>query len=123
MGSVRSTSAAKKGQHGLGHQGGVDGRDGVETGLLASLPVISGAVAMVEHARGGHRAAANFLHGYAWGLFGKAAFGAAFVLLAPHVGAATALALACACAGLMSLMRPGHVQVPLRLALARRGRG
>ena len=80
------------------------------TGLLASLPVISAAVAMVEHAHGGHRAAAGFLHGYAWGLFGKAAFGAVFVLLAPHLGAAVALALACGCAGLMSLIQPGTTE-------------
>lgn len=79
------------------------------TGLLASLPVISAAVAMVEHAHGGHRAASNFLHGYAWGLLGKAAFGAVFVLLAPHTGAPAALALACACAGLMSMVRPGSL--------------
>jgi hypothetical protein len=77
----------------------------VAIGLLASLPVISGAVAMVEHASGGHRAAAVFLRGYAWGLFGKAAFGAAFVLLTPHTGAPAALILACGCAGLMSLVR------------------
>jgi len=83
------------------------------TGLLSSLPVISAAVAMVEHAHGGHRAAANFLHGYAWGLFGKAAFGTVFVLLAPRIGAAAALVLACACAGLISLVRPA----PLLLAL------
>jgi len=74
------------------------------TGLLSSLPVISAAVAMVEHAGGGHPAAANFLRGYAWGLFGKAAFGAVFVLLAPRIGAPVALTLACGCAGLMSLM-------------------
>ena len=79
------------------------------TGLLSSLPVISAAVAMVEHAHGGHRAAAGFLRGYAWGLFGKAAFGAVFVLLAPQIGAASALALACGCAGLMSLMQPGSL--------------
>ena len=83
------------------------------TGLLSSLPVISAAVAMVEHAHGGHRAAGNFLHGYAWGLFGKAAFGCVFVLLAPHIGATAALALACACAGLMSLARPGQLRLEM----------
>jgi hypothetical protein len=82
---------------------------GFATGLLASLPVISAAVAMVEHAHGGHRAAASFLHGYAWGLLGKAVFGTAFVLLAPRAGAPAALALACACAGLMALVQPGHL--------------
>lgn len=74
------------------------------TGLLASLPVISAAIAMVEHAGGGHRAAASFLRGYVWGLFGKAAFGAVFVLVAPRIGAPMALALACGCAGLMSVL-------------------
>jgi hypothetical protein len=88
------------------------------TGLLASLPVISAAVAMVEHGHGGHRAAANFLHGYAWGLFGKAAFGAVFVLLVPLIGAAPALALACACAALMGLVKPGPM---LAVSYLRRG--
>jgi len=88
---------------------------GFATGLLASLPVISAAVAMVEHAHGGHRAAGNFLHGYAWGLVGKVAFGAAFVLLAPHTGAALALALACACAALVSLASPGSLRLPMTL--------
>jgi hypothetical protein len=93
------------------------------TGLLSSLPVISAAVAMVEHTHGGHHCAANFLNGYAWGLFGKAAFGAVFVLLAPHIGAPVALALACACAGLMSLVRPGQLplDMPARPRYPRRG--
>jgi len=93
------------------------------TGLLSSLPVISAAVVMVEHTQGGHRAAANFLHGYAWGLFGKAAFGTAFVLLAPRVGAPAALALACACAGLMSLVapRPLRLSAPARPGYPRHG--
>ena len=77
------------------------------TGVLSSLPVISAAVAMVEHAQGGHRAATSFLRGYTWGLFGKAAFGAVFVLLAPRAGAPIALALACGCAGLMAVVKIG----------------
>jgi uncharacterized membrane protein (GlpM family) len=93
------------------------------TGLLASLPVISAAVAMVEHAHGGHRAAANFLHGYAWGLLGKAGFGAVFVLLAPRTGAAAALLLACAFAGLMSLVQPGHLLIVMRSRLGPTWRG
>lgn len=88
------------------------------TGLLSSLPVISGAVAMVEHGQGGHLAAANFLRGYAWGLFGKAAFGAVFVLLAPRIGAPVALTLACGCAGLLSLVSAKRLPpaAPSRLA-------
>lgn len=72
------------------------------TGLLSSLPVISGAVAMVEHKACGPRAATHFLRGYVGGLLGKAAFGVAFALLAPRIGATVALLLACACACLLA---------------------
>lgn len=75
------------------------------TGLLSSLPLISGAVVMVEHATGGQRAAQHFLRGYVWGLFGKAAFGAVFALLALRIGATLAMALACGCALGMSMIR------------------
>ncbi|WP_431046658.1 hypothetical protein [Roseateles sp. L2-2] len=78
---------------------------GFAAGLLSSLPLITGPVAMAEHANGGHHAAAHFLRGYVGGLFGKAAFGTLFVLLAPHTGALTALSLACACACLLSTVR------------------
>ncbi len=78
---------------------------GFATGLLSSLPLVTGAVAMAEHAASGHLAASHFLRGYVTGLFGKAAFGAVFALLAPQTGAVVALALACACACLMSLSR------------------
>lgn len=78
---------------------------GFAAGLLSSLPLITGPVAMAEHAHGGHRAAAHFLRGYVGGLFGKAAFGTVFVLLAPHTGAMAALSLACACACLLSTLR------------------
>jgi hypothetical protein len=78
---------------------------GFAAGLLSSLPLITGPVAMAEHANGGHRAAAHFLRGYVGGLFGKAAFGAVFVLLAPRTGAMAALSLACACACLLSTVR------------------
>jgi hypothetical protein len=67
---------------------------GFATGLLSSLPLIGGGVAILEHATSGQRAAQQFLHGYVRGLFGKAAFGAVFALLAAHVGAPSALALA-----------------------------
>jgi hypothetical protein len=75
---------------------------GFATGLLSSLPLITGSVAMVEHTTCGHRAATHFLRGYVGGLFGKAAFGAVFALLAPRTGAVAALSLACVCACLMS---------------------
>ena len=78
---------------------------GFAAGLLSSLPLITGPVAMAEHAQGGHRAAAHFLRGYVGGLFGKAAFGTLFVLLAPRTGALAALTLACACACLLSTLR------------------
>jgi hypothetical protein len=78
---------------------------GFAAGLLSSLPLITGPVAMAEHANGGHRAAAHFLRGYVGGLFGKAAFGTVFVLLAPRTGALAALSLACACACLLSTVR------------------
>lgn len=78
---------------------------GFAAGLLSSLPLITGPVAMAEHARGGHRAAAHFLRGYVGGLFCKAAFGALFVLLAPRTGALAALSLAGACACLLSTVR------------------
>ncbi|WP_431103220.1 hypothetical protein [Roseateles noduli] len=91
---------------------------GFAAGLLSSLPLITGPVAMAEHANGGHRAAAHFLRGYVGGLFGKAAFGTVFVLLAPHTGALAALSLACACACLLSTVRvrpplPGAASLPM----------
>lgn len=84
---------------------------GFATGLLSSLPLITGSVAIAEHTASGHRAATHFLRGYVGGLFGKAAFGAAFALLAPRVGAVPALALACACVGLTSTIRTRQVPV------------
>ena len=74
------------------------------TGLLASLPTVSGAVAVIEHATGGHRAVEQFLRGFVLGLFGKIAFFAAFVLLAKPAGIAAALALACAAACVASAL-------------------
>lgn len=78
---------------------------GFATGLLSSLPLITGAVVVMEHAAAGPRAAEQFLHGYVWGLFGKAAFGAVFALLATVLGAALAMVVACVVAGLMSVAR------------------
>ena len=75
---------------------------GFATGLLASLPLIGGGVAILEHTTSGQRAAEQFLHGYVRGLFGKAAFGAVFALLAVHVGAPSALLLGIAVACVLS---------------------
>jgi hypothetical protein len=75
---------------------------GFATGLLCSLPLIGGSVAILEHATSGPRAAQQFLHGYVRGLFGKTAFGAVFALLAVHVGAAWALLLGIVVAGMFS---------------------
>jgi hypothetical protein len=60
-------------------------------------------------------ATTHFLRGYVCGLFGKAAFGAVFALLAPRVGAVTARTLACACACLMSTIRARKVRVGVAL--------
>ncbi|GAA0764492.1 hypothetical protein LRH25_10170 [Ideonella azotifigens] len=73
-------------------------------GLMASLPLISGAVAVVEHSASGPAAAARFLHGYVGGLFGKAAFGTVFALLAAPIGAPWALLWACASACAVPLL-------------------
>lgn len=64
------------------------------TGLLASLPLIGAAVAVLEQSRGGAPAAAEFLRGYVAGLFARAAFGATFALTVPALGAPAGLALA-----------------------------
>lgn len=88
---------------------------GFATGLLSSLPLITGSVAIAEHSACGPRAATHFLRGYVLGLFGKAAFGAVFALFAPRVGAVAALALACACAGLMSTIRTRQTPVGVTL--------
>jgi len=92
---------------------------GFATGLLASLPLVAGPVAMAEHVAHGHRAAAHFLRGYVHGLFGKAAFGAVFAWLAPYAGAFTALSLACLCACVVSTVRARPMYVRDRLAMAR----
>ncbi|MEO8937201.1 MAG: hypothetical protein ABI277_04570 [Burkholderiaceae bacterium] len=63
-------------------------------GLLSSLPIISGTITLVEHARHGPTAATRFLRGYVGGLFAKAVFGATFAVLAIDLEAATALVIA-----------------------------
>lgn len=75
---------------------------GFATGLLSSLPLITAAVAMAEHARSGHRAASRFLTGYVGGLFGKVLFGVVFATIAPWFGVLAAMLLGCAAAALMS---------------------
>ncbi len=88
------------------------------TGLLSSLPTVSGAVAVIEHAAGGHRAVEQFLRGFVAGLFGKIAFFAAFVLLTHPLGAAWSLALACVagCAATALLARVLHFSKTLQAA-------
>ena len=78
---------------------------GFATGLLSSLPLITGAVAMAEHTTAGHGAARRFLAGYVSGLFGKAMFGCVFALLAPACGAPMALLLGCVAATLTSALQ------------------
>ena len=65
--------------------------DGFATGLLSSLPLITGSVAIAEKKTYGQRAAAHFLRRHVGGLFGKASFGAVFALLAALVSAISAL--------------------------------
>jgi len=74
------------------------------SGLLASLPLVSGAVAAREHASTGHVGVAHFLRGYVTGLLARASFCATFSLLAVPVGwemAIVAAALLAAGAGLV----------------------
>ena len=85
---------------------------GFATGLLSSLPLIGGGVAILEHATSGERAAQNFLHGYVRGLFGKAAFGAVFAMLAARLGAPAALGLAVMAACMLSVRWQGR-RVPV----------
>lgn len=73
-------------------------------GLLSSLPFISGAVTVVEHAAHGPTAAATFLRGYVDGLLGKATFGALFAWLAVPAGSAFAMAVAFAGLGSLSIV-------------------
>lgn len=65
----------------------------VAAGLLASLPVVGGTVAVMEHARHGRGAACDFLRSYTHGLFGRLLFGTVFALALPAWGAVWALAL------------------------------
>ena len=78
---------------------------GFAAGMVSSLPIITAAVTMAEHAGAGHRAAGRFLSGYVAGLFGKAIFGALVAMLAPRLGMPTALLLGCAGATLASALQ------------------
>jgi hypothetical protein len=85
------------------------------TGMLASLPLISAAIAMAEQIASGHEASTEFLRGYVRGLFGKAAFGALFALLVMPAGVGPSLLFAAAGACLLFL-RPGLRRDPLHFS-------
>ena len=78
---------------------------GFASGLLASLPLISGGVLVTAHMAEGRGAAIDFVSGYVRGLFGKIAFGTTFALLLPQLGIMPAMVLACASAILISAIR------------------
>ncbi len=90
-------------------------------GLLASVPVVSGAVVLAEHAAGRRCAVAQFLRGYVGGLAGRAAFGAAFAVLAGPVGVAGALLLAMVAAGLCSTLGSGRASLAVAARALRTG--
>ncbi len=71
---------------------------------MSSLPLTGATAAVLEHARGGHHASTQFLRGYVTGLFAKAAFGVVFALLAPPLGSALAVLLACGAVSLLSMI-------------------
>jgi uncharacterized membrane protein (GlpM family) len=74
------------------------------SGLVASLPLVSGAVAASEHASTGHHGVAQFLRGYVQGLLARAAFCAAFALLAVPLGWIAAVAVSAALAGAVGFL-------------------
>lgn len=91
-------------------------------GLLASLPVVCGTVAVIEHRRHGPGAAAEFLHSYTGGLFGRVLFGVAFALAAPAWGATWALLLATGlsiAASAAAQHFPGRMALPWSVAARR----
>lgn len=73
-------------------------------GMLASLPLISGAVAVTEHAATGHAGVAQFLRGYVAGLLARATFCSAFALLAVPLGWVAASGVAALCAAGLGLL-------------------
>ena len=74
------------------------------SGLLASLPLVSGAVAAREHASAGHVGVAHFMRGYVTGLLARASFCATFALLVIPAGCAVASVAAALCAGGVGLL-------------------
>lgn len=74
------------------------------SGVLASLPVISGAVAAREHACAGHVGVANFLRSYVTGLLAHASFCATFAVLVVPAGWVVASTAAALCAGGVALL-------------------
>jgi hypothetical protein len=70
----------------------------VVSGLLASLPLIGGAVAVTEHASTGAVGVAHFQRGYVAGLPARASFCAAFALLGEPLGWFDASIVAALCA-------------------------
>ena len=66
------------------------------TGVLAALPIISGAALVHQHLTASHHDIQRFLRGYVAGLFGKALFAVTFALLIVQVGEIGAVALAIA---------------------------
>jgi uncharacterized membrane protein (GlpM family) len=73
-------------------------------GLLASLPLVSGAVAVSEQASAGYAGVAPFLRGYVRGLPARAVFCVAFALLAVPVGWIAASAVAALLSGAVGLL-------------------
>ena len=84
------------------------------TGLLSSMPVITGSVAVATHLERGASAVSVFLRGYVLGLFGKAVFGTVFALVVVRVGPGWALGLAVACACLTSAAASRWSSRPVR---------
>jgi hypothetical protein len=75
----------------------------VASGVLASLPLIGGAVAATEHLSGGHASAAHFLKGYVCGLLPRASYCATFAWLGVPLGWFDASLAAASCCGAVGL--------------------
>jgi hypothetical protein len=73
-------------------------------GLLASLPLVSGAVAVSEQASAGYAGVAQFLRAYVRGLPARAVFCVVFALLAVRLGWIAASAVAALSSGAVGLL-------------------